>query len=206
MPRFIPGFTPPIVLDFSEDQDVIDKMRSAWDENPIEYLVEKRNFWLNSGDLNHVYGPKSGILLEKAKEFLTEHKFNFDPDAYHLEFHHTRVSKRELIESPFDWHIDDGSLMNCPVITIMFFVEKDPKMAGGNLFWNPTGKEQDEGKKLINIKTGSVIIMPGDTAHCPEHVRHYMGRFIGRLPSQERRLIEFQFKDLRRQIVDDEGL
>ena len=68
-------------------------------------------------------------------------------------------------------------------------------MTGGNLFWNPKG-EHEEGKELINLKTGSTVIVSGDVPHCPEIIQH--GYNIYSNDPQERKLIVFFFKDLER--------
>ncbi len=194
----------------------IDMMQAAWEESAIEVPPEKSdNFWEScafsdptdegylcfykiSGDLKTANSyrkiPKTLELLDLAKRMLTDLNIPFSDKDHYIEFHHTKVSEKGMAAPKFHWHIDDGGAVNYKSIAVLFYLHKDPNMIGGNLFWNPDG-EHEKGKKLINIETGTTIIMPGNTPHCPEIIQHNSFRD---LPPQERKLIVFFFRDTTR--------
>ncbi len=201
-----PGFTPPTVLEFGEDEQMMERMNKSWEENKIEEKEFGENFLDDQGDYNYNYGPNTEILRQEAVKILQNQGFLVDQDEHYTYFYHAKMYHTERPRNDYDWHIGDGCLMDHKVVSVMFFVEKDPLLWGGNLFWNPNGKIEEKGKKLINIETGTVVIIPGDTPHMIECISHWNGRFIGRRPVQEWKLIEFQFPDLRRRIVVDEGV
>lgn len=215
------GKRKPIVLSLDTgeiNQKDIDKMIAAWEENKIEPSKETEKFWescqfsLNeSGEISLYYNkitgyksftshppisiPKTLMLMELAKRWLTELNIPFSDQDCVIEFHHSKVSVDGVVVPKFNWHIDDGGAVNYNSIAVLFYVHKDPRMIGGNLFWNPNGEHED-GKKLINLKTGSVVIMYGNIAHCPETVQH--GFTFDSDEPQERKLIVFFFRDTTR--------
>lgn len=197
--------TPPIVLEFGQDEEMIKKMKDAWMENKL-VKPDKESYNVSDGEYIHDFGPNTELLRQEAIKLLDQHSFKINQDEYFTEFQYSTVTRHNHLESLYGWHIDDRAVMGGTIVTVKFFVEKDPLLFGGNLFWNPNGKEEDPGKALINTKTGTVIIMPGDTPYTPECISHNQHRFIGRRPPQDLKVIEFQFLDLRRQIIQDEGM
>lgn len=202
MNYFRPGFTPPIVLEGDERLNQI--MKDAWEEREGKVKKEHGNFTIVEYD--RVSGPNTELLRQEAIKLLETHSFKINKDEFFIEFHHSRVLKLEYLDTDFDWHIADGTNIDTTVVTVTFFVYKDPLLDGGNIFWNPNGKKEDWGKALTNTKSGTIVIMPGDTPRVPEGIRYNGHRFKGTRRPQERKVIEFQFPDLRRQIVQDEGL
>lgn len=218
----LPNIKNPMVFSVESgeiDQEEIDLMQAAWEENAIELPPEKDdNFWEScafsdpssdkeeghlcftriSGSLKRVESyrkfPKTVELLQTAKRMLTDMDIPFSDKDHCIEFHHTKVSENGMAVPKFHWHIDDGGPVNFNTIAVLFYLHKDKDMIGGNLFWNPDG-EHEGGKRLINIETGTTIIMPGNTPHCPEIIQHNP---LGDLAQQERKLIVFFFRDLTR--------
>lgn len=207
----------PIVLSVESGeikQREINLMQAAWEENMIKPSSD--NFWepcgfSDAGDGNYLCFdnidgssrtategrkiPKTVKLLNLAKTLLTELDIPFSDKDHYIEFHHSRVSSKGMVVPKFHWHIDDGGAVNYNSVAVLFYVYKDSDMIGGNLFWNPDG-EHDNGKQLINIETGTVVIMPGNTPHCPEVIQY--GFSDPRNTPKERKLIVFFFRDLSR--------
>jgi hypothetical protein len=212
------GSSKPLVLS-SDSGEIgkkeIDIMTEAWEESVINIPEDVDNFWLscsyskdkdlagedyrsyiNFSDYKRAHScgemPKTVKLLEMAKQMLTDLNIPFSDKDHLIEFHHTKVSPGGISKPKFDWHIDDNGAVEYKTVAVLFYVHKDLRMIGGNLFWNPYG-EQEEGKKLINIRTGTTIIMPGNTSHCPEMACHHFSSKDNE--PQERKLIVFFFRD-----------
>jgi hypothetical protein len=173
----------------------------AWSGNPIKYEstdLSTNNFAL-SGEIYSYEDIKFDLknLVNFTEKLLTDHHFNINNNNYYIDFHHSRASKRKLVPSPFGWHIDDQALISYNTVGVYFCIYKDENIFGGDFFWNE--KLEDKNKKLINIQTGTTIIMPGNIAHRPENIQHNQGNFRGPgYPAQEIKMISVVFEDFNR--------
>ena len=112
-------------------------------------------------------------LLIKSKRIMDMYGFKFkcseqellDSEKpsnidYLVEFHLYKING--LLRSSFGRHSDDQAAVSTNVNTIIFYLEKDKTVDGGNLIVY----DRDSGeKKMLEIKSGTMVILKGDVEH-----------------------------------------
>lgn len=112
-------------------------------------------------------------ITSLAYELLSAAGFDVYPDQGIIEFHEYTPEKRY---SPLAIHCDDYGATPYRVHTCIFYLQKDPGLAGGNLdVWDePPGWFSccfpAEPAHEIAIKPGMVLLMSGDVYHRPQDV------------------------------------
>jgi hypothetical protein len=95
----------------------------------------------------------------KDSDLIDNNKEN-ESDEYDwlIEFHHYKIN--ENFKPDFGRHCDDNAGLSANVNTIIFYLNKDKTIQGGNLFMDSNGID-----KKMEIKSGDMIIMRGDIEH-----------------------------------------
>jgi hypothetical protein len=107
---------------------------------------------------------KSKIIMENhgLKFKCTENELINSEDCwgvdYLIEFHNYKINSK--YEPKFGRHHDDYGGLNANVNTIIYYLEKEETIIGGNLF-----VYDEYTKKIIIIKSGDMVIMRGDIEH-----------------------------------------
>ena len=165
----------PIVSKF----DNLELLKKSFEE--CDFKEEILNF-------KHKYVYKLEDIKENTKEMLDiaynilkENGFKPNMEDFVIEYHHWKIDSLLEQKSGFGWHTDDDGHINNSV-AIMFYLQKDEGLEGGNLCWNE--EEKDEGRKEISIYPGKIIMMEGRVPHIPQPVSG----------KGERKLIVFFFK------------
>ena len=113
---------------------------------------------LKSKNIMEMYGYKFRC---KDKDLIDNNNKENESDEFNwlIEFHHYNI--HEFYEPEFTRHSDDQAGISANVNTILFYLNKDKTIQGGNLFvYDNNGID----KKLV-IKSGDMIIMKGDVEH-----------------------------------------
>jgi hypothetical protein len=103
-------------------------------------------------------------LLLKSKYIMEMYGFKFRPNSnlfdleWLIEFHHYKINGN--YEPEFGRHNDDQAGLSANVNTVLFYLNKDKTIQGGNLIVNI-----NEVDKTLQIKSGDMIIMKGDVEH-----------------------------------------
>ena len=110
-------------------------------------------------------------IIDVSYHLLTENDYHISKTHWFTETHMYNVDNKKL-STPFGWHQDNrGGWTEDNVITILYYIRKDPTVIRGNLLWTPIKKDPGDNPtsyKIIPIFTDTVIMMRGDTWHCPE--------------------------------------
>ena len=115
-------------------------------------------------------------IVTLAYMLLTAAGFQVYPDEGVVEFHEYTGERNR--RTPLGIHCDDYGAMRYAVETCIFYLEKDPRLAGGNLLvWDQRPSwfssccfsVPDEPHE-IRIETGLVLLMSGDVYHRPQDV------------------------------------
>lgn len=125
--------------------------QSSYNPDILELLIKSKN-------LMEIYGYKfrctnNDLINNNIKENETD---EFD---WLIEFHHYNIKK--YYEPEFGRHCDDKSAISANVNTIIFYLNKDKTIKGGNLIvYDDNGAD-----KKLEINSGDMIIMKGDLEH-----------------------------------------
>jgi hypothetical protein len=122
----------------------------------IQHHPDILDLLLKSKYIMEMYGFKFRC---KDSDIIDNNKEN-ESDEYDwlIEFHHYKI--HDYYEPEFTRHMDDQSGISANVNTIIFYLNKDNTIQGGNLIVNDNGID-----KKIKIKSGDMIIMRGDVYH-----------------------------------------
>lgn len=122
---------------------------------------------LKSKYIMEMYGYKFRC---KDSDIIDNNKENeSDEFDWLIEFHHYNIKK--YYEPEFARHMDDQSGISANVNTILFYLNKDKTIDGGNLIVNDNGID-----KKLEIKSGDMIIMRGNVEHEIEPMDGYGNR------------------------------
>jgi len=123
---------------------------SSFHPDIIELLLKSKN-------LMEMYGFKFRC---KDSDIIDNNKENeSDEFDWLIEFHHYKI--HDYYEPEFGRHCDDKAGLSANVNTVLFYLNKDKTIQGGNLIvYDDNGID-----KKIEIKSGDMIIMRGDVEH-----------------------------------------
>lgn len=111
-------------------------------------------------------------LLEISRKLLNENGFNVLNSCWHAESHQYVVDSPT--EAEFETHQDDFGVNNYKVNTIIYYLQKDPTIIGGNFIVYPNVTASDLGfgfiesqqtKIITPVKSGTMILLKGNLAH-----------------------------------------
>ena len=148
-------------------------------------------------------------LLTETHLLLNSNNYPCSKERWFVEIHRS-LAKNEKVVTPLAWHQDDdGGWSEPEVVTLIYYLKKDPDLLGGNLLYSLTPDDPDtylnpnlkvfqpslnSNKRvntvdfpIIQVETGKTVMMRGDMWHCPENIQG-----IG-----ERQLLLVQFPRLK---------
>lgn len=101
-------------------------------------------------------------FIKESARIMKENNFKINPNKFYYEFHLYDV--KSAMESKFAWHIDDYGAVDCEVCTMIYYLDKDETITGGNLEFS---------NYKIVVNSGIIVVMNGDVLHKPEPMSGY---------------------------------
>ena len=127
---------------------------------PKEDVLDKKVYWYKDKDI-----PQELIKIrDDVSSFLRTHGFNHNDNIWYADLVRYKLDNSEPVDSGLVWHYEN---MNYPdLITCLCYLKKDESLEGGNLRY----KDKNNEKKVIQVSTGTTVIMDGRVEHKPEAV------------------------------------
>ena len=131
-----------------------------------EIVVKKRNkkrinqqFYYKSD-----YNPYLSFICDIASEFLNMNHFSHDKRFWYMDVIRYQLNKQtKPITSGLAWHCENDNYDN--LITVLFYLHIDETVKDANLRY----KDKDNVKQLLQIKSGTTVIMDGRVPHKPQN-------------------------------------
>jgi hypothetical protein len=101
-------------------------------------------------------------LIKESARIMKENNFKINPNQFYYEFHLYDV--KSTMEPKFAWHIDDYGAVNCEVCTMIYYLDKDETIQGGNL---------EFANYKVLIQSDMIVMMDGNVLHKPEPMSGY---------------------------------
>jgi hypothetical protein len=180
---------PPILkVKLHQSMSLAENILNDMHEQPINLGHHTEQLWYQDQKITNLLNIKK--ILKISARMLSDEGFKIDSKFWFMETHIYNVNNKYVV-TPFSWHQDDsGGWPEQRVNTILWYIERDDTLKGGNLLWSLDTRDpeynSDFNKYKLNISTGMVVMMRGDTWHCPEDV---WGKGI-------RKLLVIQFRAL----------
>lgn len=118
-------------------------------------------------------------LVEISRKLLNENGFIALNSDWHSESHRYAV-ENSPIEPEFETHLDDFGAIHYKVNTIIYYLQKDSTIVGGNFIIYPNVISSDllfggfielqQTKIITPVKTGTMILLKGNLAHRAEEM------------------------------------
>ena len=129
--------------------------------NEHENILNSIEFINSNKDICH--------LLKDSSNILKENGFAIDKNNYHIDFHRYFLSNDDSkFKTDLDWHKDDKGATGYNVNTIIYYLNKDTTLEGGNLLYKRNKKDYK-----ISVESNLIILMDGRLIHKPEDICGY---------------------------------
>jgi len=127
---------------------------------PKEDVLDKQLYYYKETDL-----PQDLIqILDNVSEFLKSQGFSHNENIWYADFIRYKLDNSESVDSGLVWHYENQNYPD--LITVLCYLRKDESLEGGNLRY----KDKEGTKKVIQVSTGTTVIMDGRVEHKPEAV------------------------------------
>tara|TARA_X000000950_G_scaffold229503_1_gene277398 strand:- start:508 stop:1035 length:528 start_codon:yes stop_codon:yes gene_type:complete len=134
-------------------------------DNVFEDTNEKRKviFYSSSDSPTLNVGLYLNFIRDISSDFLTMNGYKHKRDEWYMDVIRYKLDKDvKRVKSGLAWHCENDNYPN--VITVLLYLRIDDDIIDGNLRY----KDRDGTKKLIEIKSGTTIIMDGNVPHKPQ--------------------------------------
>lgn len=98
-------------------------------------------------------------LLEHSATLFKANGYKINTDKFYVEFHQYSVVGKK-ISPTLDWHEDDYGAVNYNVCSMIYYLEKEKNIIGGNIEFKDFG--------VVEVEPPMVVMFNGDLAHRPE--------------------------------------
>lgn len=129
-------------------------------DNIFEDTNEKRKvIFYDSSDSNQYLN----FIRDVSSDFLNLNGYKHKKNEWYMDVIRYKLNKDvKRVKSGLAWHCENDNYPN--VITVLFYLRIDDDIIDGNLRY----KDRNGVKKLIEIKSGTTIIMDGNVPHKPQ--------------------------------------
>ena len=102
-------------------------------------------------------------VVYTCSDFLEEHGFKHKRYKWSMDvIRYNLCNETQRVDSGLAWHCENDNGNN--LITVLMYVRLDDTIIDGNLRY----KDNDNRKQVIQIQSGTTIIMDGDVPHKPQ--------------------------------------
>ena len=110
------------------------------------------------------YNPYLSFICEIASNFLNHNNFNHYRDLWFMDIiRYDLDNESKAVKSGLAWHCENDNQTN--VITVLFYLHMDTGVINGNLGY----KDKHNVKQLLEITSGTTVIMNGNVPHKPQN-------------------------------------
>lgn len=109
------------------------------------------------------YNPYLSFICEITSNFLNDNNFNHDEKIWYMDvIRYDLDNQIKPVNSGLAWHCENDNYDN--LITVLLYLHIDKTVKDGNLRY----RDKDNVKQIIEIKSGTTVIMDGRVKHKPQ--------------------------------------
>ena len=128
--------------------------------NLIEESDKKRNAVMY--DYNE-YNPYLNFVRDVCSEFLESNNFEHNKEKWHMDVIRYKLKNvTKGVKSGLAWHCENDNGRN--LITVLMYLTIDSGIKDGNIRY----KDKNNIKRVLNVKSGTTVIMDGKVPHKPQ--------------------------------------
>jgi len=125
---------------------------------PTDNVLDKQAYYYKDKTIP----PELTQIRNDVSEFLRKQGFPHNNNIWYADLIRYNLQNSECVDSGLVWHNEN---MNYPdLITCLCYLRKDETVQSGGLRY----KDKDGSKKVINVSSGTTVIMDGRVLHKPE--------------------------------------
>lgn len=98
-------------------------------------------------------------LLEHSAKLFTQNGFKIDKSRFLIEIHQYNVVGKQ-ISPTLDWHKDDYGAVDYEVCSMIYYIDKDERIIGGNIEFKDFG--------VVEVVPPMLVMFNGDLTHRPQ--------------------------------------
>tara|TARA_B100001063_G_C16713380_1_gene529316 strand:- start:714 stop:1277 length:564 start_codon:yes stop_codon:yes gene_type:complete len=103
------------------------------------------------------------FIKDISSQFLNMNDHKHNPDIWYMDVIRYNLQEEEKrVKSGLAWHVENDNYPN--VITVLMYLRLDEGIIDGNLRY----KDKENVKKVLEIKSGTTVIMDGNVPHKPQ--------------------------------------
>ena len=103
------------------------------------------------------------FIKDISSGFLTMNGHKHNPDRWYMDvIRYNLQDEKKRVESGLAWHVENDNYLN--VITVLMYLRLDEGIIDGNLRY----KDKENVKKVLEICSGTTVIMDGNVPHKPQ--------------------------------------
>ena len=105
----------------------------------------------------------TNFIKDISSGFLTMNGYKHNPDIWYMDVIRYNLQEEEKrVKSGLAWHVENDNYPN--VITVLMYLRLDEGIKDGNLRY----KDKKNIKRVLEIKSGTTVIMDGNVPHKPQ--------------------------------------
>tara|TARA_B100000902_G_C27253885_1_gene886780 strand:+ start:160 stop:678 length:519 start_codon:yes stop_codon:yes gene_type:complete len=126
----------------------------------FEDTDEKRKvIFYDYSNTNHY----TSFIKDISSQFLTMYGHKHNPNEWYMDvIRYNLENDTKRVKSSLAWHVENDNYPN--VITVLMYLRLDDGIIDGNLRY----KDRKNVKKVLEIKSGTTVIMDGNVPHKPQ--------------------------------------
>ena len=148
---------PTIIFDdYIMDPSIMNNLIEESDEKRIAVIYDYKHY---PSECNSYLN----FVRDICSEFLKSNNFEHNKEKWYIDairYKLKNVTKR--VKSGLAWHCENDNGKN--LITVLMYMNIDEGVIDGNLRY----KDKNNIKKLLNVKSGTTVIMDGKVPHKPQ--------------------------------------
>jgi len=144
-----------VYKDYLLDPSIMDKLPNDKNKN------DKRNVIFY--DYSERYNYYCNFVRDITSGFLEMNGFEHNKNKWYMDIIRYRLNDdTKRVSSGLAWHCENDNYPN--VITVLLYLTLDEGIIEGNLRY----KDKHSNKHVLNIKSGTTVIMDGNVPHKPQ--------------------------------------
>ena len=105
----------------------------------------------------------TNFIKDISSGFLKMNGYTHNPDIWYMDVIRYKLNNdKKRVKSGLAWHVENDNYPN--VVTVLMYLRLDEGIIDGNLRY----KDKKNSKQLLNIKSGTTVIMDGNVSHKPQ--------------------------------------
>ena len=123
-------------------------------------------------DYSELQSETNQMVVNTCSDFLSKHGFTHNSDKWTMDvIRYNLQDEQKRVKSGLAWHCENDNGNN--LISVLLYLRLDEGVSNGNLRY----KDIDGKKQMIDIRSGTTIIMDGNVSQTPRSLWNRSTRF-----------------------------